>query len=347
MENKKLEESNNNPKDKPLIDIKRYPITTNTFLWTPSASIIYLILHTLSLMMSLCMIITFYVTALRSELFHWRIYFIFIDVLAWWGMYILMALAIGRLFLSILKLAHKPKEGIFKMDKKDSDYSFYCMRIAVKKYIFWVYNNFCFPWAANLAFKSCEISQHYKSTLFDGWSDLEFIEYGDNVMLGQGAVILSSMVIGDHILCKKVIIGDHSVIGGNAIVAPGTIIGANTTLGVWATTHIGQVLDPGWIYIGRPAMKYKQAEKMVEMSRKQAIQRNVDTGERIPLEVRRYIKKDIVDVAIDDLDKLYDKWKISEKEKSEKELRKKYKKEKKKIKKMIQYPFSLLFGRKE
>ena len=39
--------------------------------------------------------------------------------------------------------------------------------------------------------------------MFDGWSDVEFIEYGESVILGQGAVVLSSMIIGDHLLIKK------------------------------------------------------------------------------------------------------------------------------------------------
>jgi hypothetical protein len=328
-------DSSKDSKDLKAIDITRYPITTNTFTWTLGASILYLLLFVLSVMVPFTMIITFHVSALLSNLIHWRIAFIFIDILAWWGLYILMTLFVGKLFLIILNLLHKPKEGLFKIDKKDKDFSFYCYRIAVKKYIFWVYNNFCFPWASNLAFKYCNICPSLKSTMFDGWSDLEFIEYGDNVMLGQGAVVLSSMIIGDHILFKKVIIGDHSVIGGNAIVAPGTIIGAKTTVGVWATTHIGQVLEPGWIYIGRPARKYKPAVKMAEDSRKQAIRRIVDTNERIPLEVRRYIKKDVVDIAVEKLDKLYEKWKEEEDVRSDKELKKKYKKEKKKIKRTI------------
>ena len=107
-------------------------------------------------------------------------------------------------------------------------------------------------------------------------------------MLGQGAVVLSSMIIGDHLLIKKVIIGDHVVIGGNAIVAPGTIIGKSTTLGVWAVTHINQVLEPNYIYIGKPAKKYQHAHKMIEESKKQPIRRIVDTGERIPFDLNKF-----------------------------------------------------------
>ncbi len=124
--------------------------------------------------------------------------------------------------------------------------------------------------------------------MFDGWSDVEFIDYGESIMLGQGAVVLSSMIIGDHLLIKKVKIGDHAIIGGNAIVAPGTVIGKGTTLGVWATTHVGQVLEPDWIYIGSPARKYQSARKMVEDSKKITVRRIVDTGARIPYDVEKF-----------------------------------------------------------
>ena len=59
-------------------------------------------------------------------------------------------------------------------------------------------------------------------------------------------------------IIKKVIIGDHVVIGGNSIVAPGTRIGKNSTLGAMGITHINQILEPNWIYIGLPAKKYRK-----------------------------------------------------------------------------------------
>ncbi len=274
-------------------DITKYPITTNAFTWTPMAIFLYCLLHILSFMIPSLLILTFYTIAMSGNFSNWwRILFIIIDIMAWWGIYILCSLLFGKLFLSILKLIHKPREGLFKIDKNDNDYSFYCLRTSVKKFIFWIWNNFAFPWASNLAFKLCDMKADFKSTMFDGWSDVEFIDYGESIILGQGAVVLSSMIIGDHLLIKKVIIGDHVIIGGNAIVAPGTVIGKGTTLGVWATTHVGQVLEPDWIYIGSPARKYQSTREMVEESKKIAIRRMVDTGERIPFDVDKFIKRD-------------------------------------------------------
>lgn len=308
------------------IDITKYPITTNAYSWTPMAIIMNLFLHVFSLMLPSVMILTFYSTAMRSSFaFWWRIILVFIDIMAWWGLYILLSLFIGKLFLIILELIHKPKEGLFKIDKRDPDYYYYCLRMSVKKFIFWVWNNYCFPWASNLAFKVCNMKADFKSTMFDGWSDLEFVEFGNNIMLGQGAVILTSMVIGDHLLLKKVVVGDHVVIGGNAIVAPGTIIGKGATLGVWATTHINQVLEPDYIYIGRPARKYKHALTNLEDSRKTPVRRMVDTNERVEHKINYIIKKGRVEIIVDKLDAMYQKWVAGREKKKYKKIKKKKK----------------------
>jgi hypothetical protein len=286
---------NENPLKNPnSFDITKYPITTNTFKWSFTASLLSIILHTLSFFIPSVMIMTFFSFAMDYFFFHWRVFIIFLDVLAWWGIYILVSLFIGKMVLIILKMLHTPREGLFKLDGKNKDYTFYCLRYSVKKFIFWIWNNFCFPWASNLAFKLCDMRADYKSTLFDGWSDLEFIYYGNNMMIGQGAVVLSSVIIRidniDYLLIKKVIIGDHVVLGGHSIVAPGTIIGKGTTLGIWAVTHISQKLEPNWIYIGKPARKYQPTDKAREESKKVLIRRLVDTGEKIPFDIQSFEK---------------------------------------------------------
>jgi acetyltransferase-like isoleucine patch superfamily enzyme len=131
--------------------------------------------------------------------------------------------------------------------------------------------------------------------MFDGWSDVEFIEYGNNIMIGQGAQIFSSIIVRieneDYLLIKRVIIGDHVVLGGNSVVSPGTIIGKGTTLGVWTVTYINQILEPDWIYIGNPARKYQPTQSAIEESKKKAMRRLVDTGERIPYDVNKFSNK--------------------------------------------------------
>jgi len=277
-----MDKSKENPKIEDLknADISQYPITTSAIVYPKLAIFIQLLLHSISLLMSVGLILTFFQSAMGSQFFHWRIFLLFIDIMAWWGLYLLSSLIFGKLTLILLKLLHKPKQGVFKVDFRDKDYYFFCLRVSVKKFIFWIWNNFCFPWVTNFAFKMCDMRADFKSTLFDGWSDVEFIEYGNNIMLGQGAVVSSSIIIGDYLLIKKVIIGDHAVLGGNCIVAPGTIIGKSCTLGVWAITHINQVLEPRWIYVGRPAKKFQRIERSKRLNRKKPTRRLVDTGEK-------------------------------------------------------------------
>lgn len=261
-------------------DISQYPITTSAISYPKLAIFIQILLYSISFLMPIAFILTFFSSAMRYNYFHWRILLFFIDVMAYWGLYLLSSILFGKLSLIILKLIHTPKQGVFETSFKNRDYYFFCLRISVKKFIFWIWNNFCFPWVSNFAFKLCEMRADFKSTLFDGWSDVEFIEFGNNIMLGQGAVVSSSIIIGNHLLIKKVIIGDHVVLGGNCIVAPGTIIGKSCTLGVWAITHINQILEPKWIYVGRPARKYQPVERRKLLSRKNPKRRVVDTGEK-------------------------------------------------------------------
>ena len=278
------------------VDLTKIPITTNVYNWTLLGIIIYMMLHIFSLMIPTVMILTFFKFAMNSRYFHWRVCYIFIDILAWWGTYLIISLFLGKLLLILLKLVHKPKEGLFQVNKSNRDYYFFSLRIIIKKFIFWIWNNFCFPWVNNFAFKMCDMRADFKSTMFDGWSDVEFIEFGDNIMIGQGAQVFSSILIRingiDHLLIKKVVIGDHVVLGGNSIVTPGTIVGKGTTLGVWAVTHINQILEPDWIYIGKPARKYQPTQKMIAETKKEAKRRIVDTGERIQFDTFQFVRKE-------------------------------------------------------
>ncbi len=272
------------------IDISSIPITTGTIIFPKLANIIIILLHILSLMIPLTMILTFFNFSLKNDIFHWRVSIIFCDVLSWWSLYLLFSLTFGKLLLILLSLIHVPKEGLFEIDFKNRDYYFYCLRISIKRFIFWIWNNFCFPWVSNFAFKICDIRADFKSTLFDGWSDVEFIYYGNNIMLGQGAVVASCIIIDNYLLIKKVHICDHVVLGGNCIIAPGTIVGKNCTVGVHAVTHINQKLESNWIYIGRPAKKYKHIENGKKEDNNINHRRIVDSGKKVPFDINSYRK---------------------------------------------------------
>ena len=88
--------------------------------------------------------------------------------------------------------------------------------------------------------------------------DCEFIECGRNIVIGQSAIVQSSVIVGNLFIIKKTIIEDNVVIGAHSVVMPGTHLGKNTILAGPSLTTVGQVLEEGWIYQGAPAKKIKK-----------------------------------------------------------------------------------------
>ena len=123
----------------------------------------------------------------------------------------------------------------------------------------------------SLALKWFGLRIDFSSHLNDAWCDLEFVKFGRKVMVGQGAVIMSSMVVGKYLIIRKVIFDDYVVVGGQSVIAPGTIVGRDTITGALGMSNFGQVLERGWVYFGMPLGKFKPnkyAESRREVIRK-------------------------------------------------------------------------------
>jgi carbonic anhydrase/acetyltransferase-like protein (isoleucine patch superfamily) len=96
------------------------------------------------------------------------------------------------------------------------------------------------------------------NSLFEGWVDTEFIEFGKNVVVGQAAIVQSSMIIGNLLIIKKTVIEDEVRIGSHAIIMPGTHIKKRSVLASNSVTTVDQILDEGYIYVGVPAKILKK-----------------------------------------------------------------------------------------
>ena len=153
---------------------------------------------------------------------------------------------------------HKPREGVFLRDISDRDYKYWSLRNVIKKWPIWLSHKFPFPFMDNICFKMFGVKTKFRNSLFEGWVDCEFIEFGKDIIIGQGSIIQSSIIIGNHLIIKKTIFKDNVKIGAHTVVAPGTLIGKNTILAANSTTTVGQTLDEGWIYLGIPAKKFKE-----------------------------------------------------------------------------------------
>ncbi len=184
--------------------------------------------------------------------------FLFLIYFSW----VMLSMVIAKFFLVIVNRIHPPKEGYFPRDKTNLDYRFWTMRASIKKFPIWVARNFYLPWLDIAAFKlfGVKIKIGGTTALMDAWVDVEFIEIGKNVTIGQGAIILSAMVTQEFLIISKVTIGNEVVVGGYSVISPGTIIPDNVVIGAHSGTTVGQKLESNWVYWGIPARKFRKNE---------------------------------------------------------------------------------------
>jgi len=168
------------------------------------------------------------------------------------------AILFAKILLIIVNAFHKPREGVFLRDPADKDYRYWSLRNTIKKWPTWLAHKFPFPFLDNICFKMFGVKTKFSNSLFEGWVDTEYIEFGKNVVVGQGAIIQSSVIIGNFLIIKKTIIEENVRIGAHVIIMPGTHIGKNCILNTWSSTMVGQDLEEGWVYNGGPAKKFKK-----------------------------------------------------------------------------------------
>ncbi len=229
---------------------------------------------------------------------HWIVIAFFLPaiIIILWFVFIMGCFFFSKLFLILINLIHKPKQGIFKAEKGDNDFEFWCLRTELKKIVFWLIRNWPLPWMDIMAFKWFGIKMNFTSTLWDAWCDGEFVKFGHRVLVGQGAVVMSSAVVGKYLIIKNVIFDDYVVIGGGAVIAPGTIVGKESIVGALSTTTFGQILEPGWIYTGIPVLKFKP-NKYSTSRREILMMRDVDEEKKFEIEHEVNIEEDKKDLV--------------------------------------------------
>jgi len=205
--------------------------------------------------------------------------------------FILACLLFSKLFLILINLIHRPKEGLFKAEIGDTDFEFWMLRTEIKKIGLWFLRNSPLPWTDVLAFRLFGIDMDASSHLNDAWCDGEFIQFGRKNLCGQGSVIMSSMVVGKYLIIKKVIFGDYVLIGGQTTIAPGTIVGKETLVGAISFTVYDEILEPGWVYFGMPVRKLKP-NKYAESRRDLIVKKDVDARKKFEIEHEVNIDED-------------------------------------------------------
>ncbi|MFW9969202.1 MAG: DapH/DapD/GlmU-related protein [Candidatus Odinarchaeota archaeon] len=168
-------------------------------------------------------------------------------------------LLFAKILLMIVNAIHKPREGVFLRIPEDQDYRYWSLRNTIKRWPIWLAHRFPFPGVMdNICFKMFSVRTKITNSLFEGWVDTEFIEFGKDVVVGQGAIVQSAVIIGNLLIIRKTIIESDVRIGSHAIVMPGTHIGKKCILAANSVTTVGQILEEGYIYAGIPAKKFKK-----------------------------------------------------------------------------------------
>ena len=221
----------------------------------------YLILYILEIWISI-FIIQFEFWWYWSSLYYTKfVHFVIFLPLLIFVMYISLVFAsllIAKFFLILANLLHKPCQGTFLRDPKDRDYRYWSIRNTIKKWPIWVAHKFPLPFLDNICFKLFGVKTKLTNSLFEGWCDTEFIEFGKNVVIGQASIVQSAVIIGNLLIIRKTIIEDNVRIGAHSVIMPGTHIHRNSMLAASSLTTIGQELEESWIYLGAPARKYKK-----------------------------------------------------------------------------------------
>ncbi|MFW9785796.1 MAG: hypothetical protein ACFFFB_26160 [Candidatus Heimdallarchaeota archaeon] len=238
----------------------------------------------------------FYTFVYYARQWYFLAFFMPAMIIIMWFIFILGCFVFSKLFLILVNLIHKPKEGIFRAEIGDTDFEFWSLRTELKKIVLWLVRNWPFPWADIIAFRWFGIQMTLSSALYDSWCDAEFITFGRGVLIGQGSTIMSSMVVGKYLIIKNVICDDYCLVGGHTTIAPGTIIGKDVMVSAISNTLYNQVLEPGWIYLGIPVIKFKP-NKYAETRNGTLMKRDVDEEEKFEIEHEVNIDEDKRDLA--------------------------------------------------
>lgn len=209
--------------------------------------------------------ISFYLLIIEFLLFwifiedHLIIFFLILPIEILFGYYTIVfsSFLVSKLLLILVNLIHKPKEGIFKREKSDRDYYYWSLRAVVKKWPIWILTFIPSSLLNNLFLTLFGVKTSLSNSINNVNIDTEFIELGSKIHIGKGSFIKSSMIFGEFLIIKKIIIEDNVCIGPLSYVSPGTIIKNDTLLNTLSITKIDQILESNSVYSGYPAKRLK------------------------------------------------------------------------------------------
>jgi len=222
--------------------------------------LLYLLIIIISFL-PLAIIEYFYIRFLWSPNLY-LIFFILLpfNILIMLHMLQISAIFISKLCLIIVDLFHKPVEGEFTRSVKDKDYFYWNLRNIIKKWPLFIAASNPFPWFKNRFVLRCFGVKIGKHSICDNcWISSEFVEIGENSIIGMNSVLISFGIEQDKFIIKKIMVGNDVIIGAKCVVLPGTKIKNAAKLSAHSYTDYDSILEEDKVYLGHPA-KVKKTE---------------------------------------------------------------------------------------
>jgi len=176
----------------------------------------------------------------------------------------------------ILNKVSPPREGVFERGTKEWKYTH--RRFWNAYFPIWLARALPIPWSDIFVYRFFGVSIGKNVVAYEGYIDPELIEIGDFTMTSLNICIFSHLIYHDHIIIKKIRIGEACVVGPQTIISPGTVMRDGAVLGANSYTWIGQELEGNLIHVGTPVstsfpvQSLEESQEKVERIKKKHIE---------------------------------------------------------------------------
>ena len=176
----------------------------------------------------------------------------------------------------ILNKLYPPREGVFERGTKEWKYTH--RRFWNAYFPIWLARALPIPWSDIFVYRFFGVSIGKNVVAYEGYIDPELIEIGDFTMTSLNICIFSHLIYHDHIIIKKIKIGEACVVGPQTIISPGTVMRDGAVLGANSYTWIGQELEGNLIHVGTPVstsfpvQSLEESQEKVERIKKKHIE---------------------------------------------------------------------------
>ncbi|HMF30025.1 MAG TPA: hypothetical protein VKK79_01320 [Candidatus Lokiarchaeia archaeon] len=161
----------------------------------------------------------------------------------------------AKFFLWWDRRFHMPREGVFQRTPADKDYQHFHLRNLIRKFPAWLLYSTPFPWLKDgWLYRRFGAHIGKDCAIHDAILSPEFVEIGNNVILGLGSVVQSYWYEQDRFIIGRVVIRNNAIIGAHTALMPFTVIGEDAVVASEAFVLPQSEVPAGTFVAGKPAV---------------------------------------------------------------------------------------------